>query len=449
MYDVIFAGGGLASCLAAYRLRERRPGLRILIAEAARTLGGNHTWSFFPTDLTAAELSWLEPLIVHRWPVYEVRFPGLTRILETGYCSTNSEFFHTFMMGALGDCIRLDAPIERVDRQGIELAGGEQIEGRCVIDGRGPQPSPHLLLGFQKFTGRVLRLARDHGLAGPVIMDATVPQKGDYRFLYTLPVGPRDVLVEDTRYSDNPTIDGTEDAAEIEMYAHGQGWQVADVLREEQGALPITLGGEIDALWADGPAVPKIGLRAALFHATTGYSLADAVRTADAIATAPALTTAGLEQFLGARVRRHWADQAYWRLLNRMLFLAAEPDRRYVVMQRFYGLKQDLIERFYAGRSTTRDKLRILTGKPPVAILRALRCLPEKSAAAQRMPSSGPVSAAWRWPSACSRRAFRPPSSKPGTSPVAVPMSMRIRASPSTRDPPWSRIRTVCGSCSL
>ena len=47
----------------------------------------------------------------------------------------------------------------------------------------------------------------------------------------------------------------------------------------------------------------------------------------------------GLEQFLGARVRQHWADQAYWRLLNRMLFLAAEPDQRYVVMQRLSELR--------------------------------------------------------------------------------------------------------------
>jgi lycopene beta-cyclase len=67
-----------------------------------------------------------------------------------------------------------------------------------------------------------------------------------------------------------------------------------------------------------------------------------------------------------------------------MLFLAAEPDRRWFVMQRFYGLRQGLVERFYAGRSTLADKARILTGRPPVAILRALKCLPESSASAHR-----------------------------------------------------------------
>ena len=382
MYDVIFAGGGLASCLSAYRLRQRHPHLKILIAEGAGSLGGNHTWSFFPTDLTAEALEWIDPLILHRWSSYEVRFPAYRRELTTGYCSTNSEFFHTFMMGALGDCVQLRTPLEAVSVNEVEVAGGERLQAKVVIDGRGPVPSPHLMLGFQKFTGRVLKLKHDHGLAGPIIMDATVPQNGDYRFLYTLPTGPREILVEDTRYSDTPDLDSVTDVSAIRDYVAEQDWQVEALLREERGALPITLGGDIDAYQADGAGAPRIGLRAALFHATTGYSFAEAVRTADLLAALPSVDAAAVQSALEARVRQHWRAQAYWRFLNRMLFLAAEPDRRWFVMQRFYGLRQGLIERFYAGRSSAADKLRILTGRPPVAILRALKCLPERSAAA-------------------------------------------------------------------
>ena len=383
MYDVIFAGGGLASCLTAYRLRLQYPRLRMLIVEGAATLGGNHTWSFFPTDLTARQIDWVAPLILHRWLSYEVRFPDRRRSLSTGYCSTNSKFFHMFMMGALGDSVQLGTPIETLTTDGVRLADGAEISARCVIDGRGPVASRHLMLGFQKFTGQVLQLEADHGLGGPIIMDATVPQNDDYRFLYTLPTGPREVLVEDTRYSDTPHLDQADDNRSIERYARAQGWSIAGVLGEEQGALPITLGGDIDAFQAEAGAVPRIGLRAALFHATTGYSFADAVRTADAIAGVGVQDSSAMRTFLTARAKRHWLDQGYWRFLNRMLFLAAEPDRRWFVMQRFYGLNQALIERFYAGRATRVDKLRILTGRPPVAILRALQCLPEKSAAAR------------------------------------------------------------------
>lgn len=383
-YDLIFAGGGLASCLTAYRIRQRHPHLKMLILEGASSLGGNHTWSFFPTDLTPGQLDWVEPLVLHRWSSYEVRFPALRRTLSTGYCSTNSDYFHTFMMGALGDCVQFRSPVERLSANEVEIAGGERLRSRCVIDGRGPEPSPHLMLGYQKFTGQVLDLVDEHGLSGPVIMDATVPQNGDYRFLYTLPLGPRQVLVEDTRYSNTPRMDAQLDAAAIEEYVAGQGWEIADVVRQEWGALPITLGGEIDEFWAEMGEVPKIGLRAALFHATTGYSFADAVRTADAIAELPELSTAAVRQFMEGWGKRHWRAQGFWRFLNRMLFLAAEPDRRWFVMQRFYGLRQGLVERFYAGRSTLADKARILTGRPPVAILRALKCLPQSSANAHR-----------------------------------------------------------------
>ncbi|MFV2090218.1 MAG: lycopene beta-cyclase CrtY [Pseudomonadales bacterium] len=345
-------------------------------------MGGNHTWSFFPTDLSPAQLDWIDPLILHRWQSYEVRFPALSRRLGTGYRSTNSEFFHMFMMGALGDCVRLDAPIEEVDVTSVGLRGGETLHGRCIIDGRGPVPSRHLMLGFQKFTGQVLQLETEHGLEGPIIMDATVPQNGDYRFLYTLPVGPRELLVEDTRYSNTPDLDFEADFTAIADYAVKQGWSVAAAIKEEQGALPITLGGDIDAFFSDANGIPRIGLRAALFHATTGYSFAEAVRTADFLAESELGNTADVFQLLSDRAKRHWSRQAYWRLLNRMLFIAAVPDQRWFVMQRFYGLHQSLIERFYAGQPTLSDKLRILTGKPPVAILRALRCLPQSSAAA-------------------------------------------------------------------
>jgi lycopene beta-cyclase len=44
-------------------------------------------------------------------------------------------------------------------------------------------------------------------------------------------------------------------------------------------------------------------------------------------------------------------------------------------MQRFYGLPEDLIARFYAGKLTLTDRLRILSGKPPVPVLAALQAI--------------------------------------------------------------------------
>ena len=58
-----------------------------------------------------------------------------------------------------------------------------------------------------------------------------------------------------------------------------------------------------------------------------------------------------------------------------MLFRAAEPDQRYQVLERFYRLSPDLVQRFYAAESTRADQLRILAGRPPVPIGRAFQSL--------------------------------------------------------------------------
>jgi lycopene beta-cyclase len=65
-------------------------------------------------------------------------------------------------------------------------------------------------------------------------------------------------------------------------------------------------------------------------------------------------------------------------MLNRMLFRAGEPAARHRVFRRFYGLAEPLIERFYAARPTRADRIRLLVGRPPVPVLPALLCVPER-----------------------------------------------------------------------
>jgi lycopene beta-cyclase len=237
------------------------------------------------------------------------------------------------------------------------------------------------VLGFQKFLGLELRCHAPHGETAPVIMDASVSQDDGYRFVYTLPLAPDRILIEDTYYADGASLDVNLLRQKIASYAAARGWRIAEELRAETGVLPVVLAGDIETFWANVPAhAAPIGLRAALFHPTTGYSLPDAVRLADEIAALPSLTTWSVRQFVEARSKRLWRERGFYRMLNRMLFLAAEPRQRYEVLQRFYRLPDVLIARFYASASTGADKARILIGRPPVSIRRALASLPEASA---------------------------------------------------------------------
>jgi len=107
----------------------------------------------------------------------------------------------------------------------------------------------------------------------------------------------------------------------------------------------------------------------------TGYSLPDAVRIAMLIARQSDLSSAVLHRILLSDAKRLWRERKFFRLLNRMLFHAADPQHRYKVLEHFYRLEPDVIERFYAARSASWDKLRILSGKPPVPIGGALAAM--------------------------------------------------------------------------
>jgi lycopene beta-cyclase len=258
----------------------------------------------------------------------------------------------------------------------VRLGGGERISAACVIDARGFPPRLPKPCGFQKFLGLELELEAPHGLDGPLLMDATCEQREGFRFFYSLPWSERTLLVEDTRYCDRPELDADELRGEIRAYAERNGWRIRAIGREEVGCLPIPLGrwgNPARAMALSG--VPTIGVRAGLFHATTGYSLPEAVRLAGLLARDGLGDTESTLRFLSRHASACAGRQRFFRLLNRMLFRGAAPARRYEVLQRFYRMPEPLVQRFYAAELGPADWVRILTGRPPIPVGRALACL--------------------------------------------------------------------------
>ena len=378
--DVAIIGGGLSGGLLALALAERRPDCRIVLVEAGERLGGNHVWSFFAPDV-GADLGWLvDPLVAHRWQGYSVDFgPDAgkgARHLDTPYRSITSEHFDAVLRARLPQgAVLCGARVADFGADFVDLADGRRIAAGAVVDARGAAVLPGMVGGWQKFVGQRLKLAAPHGLTEPVVMDASQGQIDGFRFVYVLPFGPDEVFVEDTYYSASPVIDRDALAQRIADYARACQWSVVEVSGEEQGCLPVVAGGNPAALFTAPDGVARIGTGAGLFHPLTGYSLPMAAQTAAALASQPDLSGKALATAARDLALRHWRQGAYYRLLARMAFGAARPDQRYRVFKRFYTLSPRLIERFYAGRSTWRDRLRILAGKPPVSVLAALRCL--------------------------------------------------------------------------
>ena len=376
-FDIILAGGGLANGLIAMRLAAVRPEVRVAIVESGPAIGGNHTWSSFAADLSPEQQLWTASLFEHRWQHYDVRFPRLQRRLESGYGSATSERLAAAVAAVLPpNAIFTAMPVVALTPTTVTLGDQRVLTACAVIDGRGQGPTKALDLRWQKFLGLEVELAEPHGLTGPIIMDATVPQRDGYRFVYTLPFGPTRVLIEDTYFSDGADLSPDLLRQHLFDYAASQGWTITATHREEYGILPLGIGGNIEAFWDEGEAgVPRVGLRSGMFHPVTGYSFPDAVQIADLVASLPSLDAATIY----AAVRRHsvdaWKARGMYRLLNRMLFLAALPDERYRVLERFYEHDGALVERFYAARPEFQDWRKILSGKPPLPVLRAMTTL--------------------------------------------------------------------------
>jgi len=367
--QIILVGAGLSNGLLADRLLALKPDLDLLVLEGGDAPGGNHTWCFHDSDVEPSAMAWLDPYVSARWQQHDVAFPSFARTLPGTYLAIRSEDFAKRVTERLGERLKLRTRVKTVRANSVVLDDGTELQARAVIDGRGGMMGDELACGYQKFLGQELRLTAPHGLARPMLMDASVPQLDGFRFVYVLPWDERTVLVEDTRYSDTPDIDAPAFRDEIARYVQARGWQVEAVVREELAALPIPLSGELPVQHR-----PVIGVQGGFFHATTGYSVPFAVELAEVLARLPSLDAAVITRVLGERARHHWQAMGFFRVLNRMLFRGAEPAGRVTVFESFYRHSPELIARFYAGRLTWADKLQALRrGAPTVPAGRAMR----------------------------------------------------------------------------
>lgn len=412
--DVIIVGGGLAGGLLALRLRTARPDVSVLLIERESTLGGNHTWSFHESDLTGGQsqrtasksgerespMAWIQPLISKSWTSHSVHFPRRERVLERPYHAIRSERFHEVLMDRMSSQIWLNTKVQSLTDFNVSVErNGEthQLSAPLVIDARGlraedfrpregeAQPGfSGAVCAWQKFIGFDIRLKAPHGLERPILKDACVPQIDGYRFFYCLPWDEKRLLVEETYYSDSPDLNWPRIEKSIVAYVERRGWQIDEIERKEHGSLPLPLTqpevDKIDPLLLelsnenfDDFSPIRISTGSGWFHSVTGYSFPDAIRTAEFISKIPELRSGRVRAEL-RRERKTWADrQTFYRMLNRFLFKAAEPCLRYQVLEHFYGLPEEVIERFYAGTTSASDRMRILGGKPPVRVSRALK----------------------------------------------------------------------------
>ena len=410
MHDYIIVGGGLQGGLLTLAIKHHRPEATILLIERNREVGGNHTWSFHPKDVPAEARPWIEPLVTTRWQSYFVRFPGFERrvnlpyatisshhfativtesfreLQATGYQETSADVFHS--RGSIGNRTSSQASvnnasadwssdqaesrlltatdIEFIDEKSVRTQDGVTFEGKVVIDCRGSGRLGNDAAcdgGFQKFFGFEIELDKDWPESDPVVMDACQDQSNGFRFIYSLPFSTRRVLVEDTQFSDDPSIDRAECLRSVEAFVRGKTDATWSIVREETGCLPMPLT-KSSMPQANLPL--QGGYAGGWFHAATGYSFPLAVRYANAVA---AVEPEDAFEAVAVLVVENQSQAKFTRLLNRLLFRLVKPSKRWSIFRRFYRvLSDETISRFYAHRFTKKDAFRIVVGRPPAGL---------------------------------------------------------------------------------
>lgn len=356
---VIIIGGGLWGGLLAWTYQKRMPETDFVLYESGSKLGGNHTWCFHDSDISQDAMKLLTPFLRKSWDKYEVSFPSYRRVVDIPYHAISSDQFDKIIKETIPESkIRLNSSINVTEALD---------EAKLVFDCRGLQTYKNC--GHQKFLGLEVETSAPHGLNHPILMDATVPQLDGFRFIYVLPFNESTLLVEDTRYSNNPDLDITKYREEVMSFMISKGWKESRILREECGILPLPFHYErTQENFGD-----AINLRG-IFHDTTGYSLPDAVRLIDSI------VRVGMDkEKILARVRDYRketeSNRNFFCFLNRMMFQAADDNDRYKTLEFFYRAQESAISKFYAGKMSGLDKALFFLGKPPVSISRALQTI--------------------------------------------------------------------------
>lgn len=370
--NIVIAGGGLAGTLTAAFLRRSHPECQLTIISAAEDPVAQ-TWSFHASDISEDAFNFIKPLLSKSWDGYSVRFPDHQRRLDLTYCTIRSFDYWQKIDAYLQGVRWLEKRVVDLNQCTVQLEDGSLITADAIIDARGLSREDFTVdCGWQKFLGFEIETKTPHGITEPVIMDAKVQQIDGYRFFYVLPYSETSLLVEDTRYSDMPFLNTGKVAMEIRDYLHSIGIKDYDITSEEAGALPIPLS---QSYFDYRRCTRAIGMAGGLFHPTTGYSFPFAVRCAEQLAkNLGSLPEQATVNTIVDRFKDEIRGSVSFLIrLNRMLFRAGAPEKRWQILSKFYRHRTTIVKNFYSGQLNVVSILALLTGKPPVPLFAGIR----------------------------------------------------------------------------
>jgi lycopene beta-cyclase len=384
-YEFVILGAGCSGLSLCYYLLEEGVDAPILILDRKESFEDDRTWCFWDVEPTP-----FTHLALKEWRSWSFAsatggVTQTTRRYPYKYLAARDFYEHALSRLARSPnvTVRLgEKAADYAERSGevrIETSDGT-VSARHVFDGRGlPPGSPafeearrRAVWVPQKFLG--LRVRAERLVFDPVcctLMDFSVDQSRGLRFVYVLPTGEREALVENVYLSEAEVTAG-EHRAEIGAYLEGTYKLPPDgyeVLGEERGYIPMTDHAFPRRL---GQRIHNIGMFGGETRPSTGYTFLRIQRYCRKLAAAIVL---GKEPTSRVHPRRFdLLDSLFLR------FVRESPEECPEVYRRmFAGVPPDPLVRFLTERSTPLDEARLIRALPKTPFLKlAARTLLDK-----------------------------------------------------------------------
>ena len=377
VWDVVIVGGGLSGLSLAVELAQPQfAHLQVLVLEKRTEYLRDRTWSYWATQphrYTALERK--------RWTSWRVRFNGQQALQrasaqsDLAYCSIDADAFYAFAQTqiAASPNVHLQMGMSVSDIQDgpvqtLSMADGTTLCSTWVMDAR-PLAKPRSASLCQHFVGWEIQTPIDCFDDRTVeLMDFQSAQCG-LHFLYVLPYGPRQALIESTwmsAYSHQPDFE-----AELQNYLTAR-YGLANYKRvyQERGCLDLQAAPRTYPVTDGSYKTVSLGRAAGTLRASTGFAfletIADARRIAECFKNVP---------LASVRVLPYRPDKMDgW--MDRIFCdgLAADwPRAPEFFMAMFKGVAANTLVAFLTGRPSLTQRLEVSLQLPKWHFLRAAR----------------------------------------------------------------------------
>ena len=274
-YDIGFLGMGAANGLLLLELERRNilHQFKILILEPDAKLKNDKTYCFW-ADSKHEIRTRLKDVLFHQWDTLDT-VDGLEALEDQHYYMVESSALYNKVKSVARsheNIVWIRGAVDglRTEQEGVLVSSGDYSwEVQQVFDSRPPNiKEPMGPLVLQSFVGWRVELKEAYWTPNEMtLMDFSIPQNGFTQFMYVLPTGTKEALVEMTRFG-SEQLPHELASNHLRNYLLSRGLSF-EIQHEERGVIPMTQYAEVKDQDAR---IVSTGARAGRVKATTGYA---------------------------------------------------------------------------------------------------------------------------------------------------------------------------------